>query len=279
MMEFARQSIIYPLQHMPNRSQSEMQKLAFFGCTGSTGTAVLRTILSQQGSSVKLCLFVRSARKLKTLFPDIDSYSHVEIVEGQLADHATMMRCLNGATHIMCTVGSNENRPGMRMHRDAVDAIIAALRDLKEEKAGAWKKPQMTFLSSESMSETFTKLRPPFVHWLLMNALNHIYFDLAVAEKTLLSSASVSVTLVHAPFLFEGEYSGYTITTDEPAACASYADLGAAMAEMAFAPAGSELKAVTVASHKSMGYLAMKTEQIRRLIGGFLGRFVPGYWG
>lgn len=256
-----------------------MQKLAFFGCTGSTGTAVLRTILSQQGSSVKLCLFVRSAGKLKTLFPDIDSYSHVEIVEGQLADHATMVRCLSGATHIMCTVGSNENQPGMRMHRDAVDAILAALRDLKEEKAGVWKKPHMTFLSSASISKTFIKLRPPFIHWLLMNALNYIYFDLAAAEKTLVSSSLVSVTLVHAPFLFEGEYSGYTITTtDEPASC-SYADLGAAMAEMAFAPAGTEVKAVSVASHKSMGSLTMRTEQIRRLIGGFFGRFVPGYWG
>lgn len=278
-MGFTRQLIIYPSQEIPNMSQSEMQKLAFFGCTGSTGTAVLRNILSQQGSSVKLCLFVRSARKLKTLFPDIDNYPHLEIIEGQLADHATMMHCLSGATHIMCTVGSNENQPGMRMHRDAVDAILAALCDLKEEEAGAWKKPHMTFLSSASISETFIKLRPPFIHWLLMNALNHIYFDLAAAEKTLVSSPLVSVTLVHAPFLFEGEYSGYTITTDQEPAGASYADLGAAMAEMAFAPAGTEVKAVSVASHKSMGSLAMSTEQIRRLIGGFLGRFVPGYWG
>lgn len=260
-------------------SQSEIKKLAFFGCTGSTGTAVLRNILSQQGSSVKLCLFVRSARKLKTLFPDIDSYSHVEIVEGQLADHATMVHCLSGATHIMCTVGSNENQPGMRMHRDVVDAILAALRELEEGKTGTWKKPHMTFLSSESISETLSKYRPKFVHWLLMNALNHIYFDLAVAEKTLVASSLVSITIVHAPFLFEGEYSGYTITTDEPAACASYADLGAAMAEMAFEPVATEVKTVTVASHKGMGSLAMKTEQMRRLIGGFLGRFIPGYWG
>lgn len=214
------------------------------------------------------------------LFPDIDSFSHVEIVEGQLADHTTNVRCLSGATHVMCTVGSNENRPGMRMHRDAVDAILAALRELKEGKNGStWKKPQMTFLSSESINENLTKLRGPIIHWLIMNALNHIYFDLAVAEKTLVSSGLVSVTLVHAPFLFEGEFSGYTITTDEPAEFASYADLGAAMAELAFTPIGTEVKSVTVGSHKGMGLLAMRTEQIRRMIGGFLGRFVPGYWG
>lgn len=85
-----------------------------------------------------------------------------------------MLGCLSGATHNMCTVGSNENRPGMRMHRDAVDAILAALRELKEGKNGTWKKPQMTFLSFESISETFTKSRGQFIHWLIMNALNHI---------------------------------------------------------------------------------------------------------
>lgn len=260
-------------------SQVKLKKLAFFGCTGNTGTAVLRTILSQQSKSVNICLFVRSAKKVRRFFPNIDGYSHMEIVEGELTDHASMMHCLRGATHIMCTVGSNQNTPGMRMHRDAVDAILAALHELKEGATGAWRRPHMTFLSSESISETFTKQRPSFLHWVLMNALNHIYFDLAVAEKTLISSSLVSVALVHAPFLFEGEYSGYTITTEQPAPYASYADLGAAMAEIAFAPVETEVKAVTVSGHKGMGLLALRAEQIRRIITGFLGRFVPGYWG
>lgn len=260
-------------------SQAGLQKLAFFGCTGNTGTAVLRTILSQQSNSVRICLFVRSAKKIRALFPDIDGYSHVEIVEGELVDHASMMHCLSGATHIMCTVGCNENTPGMRMHRNAVDAILAALQELKEGSTGPWKRPQMTFLSSESISETLSKHRPRLIHWLLMTALNHIYFDLAVAERTLVSSSLVTVTLMHAPFLFEGEYSGYTITTEQPALCASYADLGAAMAELAFAPVETDVKAVTVSSHRGMGLLALKAEQIRRLITGLLGRFIPGYWG
>lgn len=260
-------------------SQAESQRLAFFGCTGNTGTAALRTILSQQSNSVKICLFVRSAKKTRTLFPGIDGYSHVEIVEGELSDHAKMVHCLSSATRILCTVGSNENTPGMRMHRDVVDAVLAALQELKEGTTGAWKRPHMTFLSSESLSETLTKHRPRFIHWLLMRTLNHIYFDLGVAEKTLVSSSLVSVTLMHAPFLFEGEYSGYTISTEQPAPCASYGDLGAAMAELAFAPVETEVKAVTVASHKGMGFLALKTEQIRRMITGLLGRLIPGYWG
>lgn len=102
---------------------------------------------------------------------------------------------------------------------------------------------------------------------------------MAVAEKTLVSSSLVSVTLVHAPFLFESESSGYTTTTDKPAAYASYADFGAAMAELAFTPIGTEIKSVAVGSHKGMGLLATRTEQLQRIVGGFLGRFVPGYWG
>lgn len=174
-IEYTRQSIIQPSQKGSNMSQVKLKKLACFGCTGNTGTAVLRTILSQQSKSANICLFVRSAKKVRTLFPNIDGYSHMEIVEGKLNDHASMTHCLSGATHIMCTVGSNHNTPGMRMHRDAVDSILAALHELKEGTTGALKRPHTTFLSSESISETFTKQRPPFLHRLLMNALNHIY--------------------------------------------------------------------------------------------------------
>lgn len=90
-----------------------------------------------------------------------------------------------------------------------------------------------------------------------MSTLNHIYFDLGVAEKTLVSSSLVSINLMHAPFLLEGEYSGYRISTQQAAPCASYGDLGAAVAELAFAPVETEVKAATVASHKGMGLLQM----------------------
>ncbi|KAJ3960380.1 hypothetical protein N0V92_002986 [Colletotrichum tropicale] len=259
---------------------SEVQKLAFFGCTGSTGSAVLKSLLSNTNKSTKIHVFVRSAHKLKLLFPGIESYSNVEITEGQLSDHALMVQCLSGATHIMCTIGSNDNQPGMRMHRDAVEAILAALSELHEkaEAGETWRRPHMTFLSSESISEKLSSHRPAWVHWLIMASLNHIYFDLATAEKKLISSSLVTVTLFHAPFLFEGEYSGYTISTDEPAASASYGDLGAAMAEMAFLPTEAEVQALTVASHKPMAFGPRTVEQVRRLTNGILGRFVPGYW-
>ncbi|KAF4876594.1 Monoogygenase [Colletotrichum siamense] len=261
-------------------ASADVQNLAFFGCTGSTGSAVLKSLLSYVDKSTKIHVFVRSARKLKLLFPGIESYSNVEITEGQLSDHALMVQCLSGATHIMCTIGSNDNQPGMRMHRDAVEAILAALSELHEkaEARETWRRPHMTFLSSESISEKLSSHRPAWVHWLIMASLNHIYFDLATAEKKLISSSLVTVTLFHAPFLFEGEYSGYTIRIDEPAASASYGDLGAAMAEMAFLPAEAEVQAVTVASHKPMALGPRSVEQVRRLTNGILGRFVPGYW-
>lgn len=55
----------------------------------------------------------------------------------------------------MCTIGSNYSQPGMRMHRDAVEAILAALSELhgKVAAGGTWRRPHMTFLSSESISE------------------------------------------------------------------------------------------------------------------------------
>ncbi|KAI8314374.1 Monoogygenase tpcG [Colletotrichum sp. SAR11_240] len=259
---------------------AEVQKLAFFGSTGSTGSVVLKSLLSNTNKSTKIHVFVRSARKLKLLFPGIESYSHVEITEGQLSDHALMVHCLSGATHIMCTIGSNDVQPGMRMHRDAVEAILAALSELHEKEAagGTWRRPHMTFLSSESISEKLSSHRPAWVHWLIMTSLNHIYFDLATAEKKLTSSSLVTVTLFHAPFLFEGAHSGYTISIDEPAESTSYGDLGAAMAEMAFLPAEAEVQAVTVASHKPMALGPRSVEQVRRLTNGILGRFVPGYW-
>lgn len=254
---------------------AEIQKLVFFGCTGSTSSAVLKSLLPNTNKSTKIHVFVRSARKLKLLFPGIESYSHVEITEGQLSDHVLMVHCLSGATHIMCTIGSNDNQPGMRMHRDAVEAILAALSELHGNVAagGTWRRPHMTFLSSESISEKLSSHRPAWVRWLIMNSLNHIYFDLATAEKKLISSSLVTVTLFHAPFLFEGEYSGFTISIDEPAASASYGDLGTAMGEMAFLPAEANVQAVTVASHKPMALGPRSVQQVRRLTNGVrLGR-------
>ncbi|KAK2770094.1 nad-dependent epimerase [Colletotrichum kahawae] len=244
------------------------------------GSAVLKTLLSHEDGSTKIHIFVRSARRLKLLFPGIESYSYVEITEGQLSDHALMMHCLTGATHIMCTIGSNDNQPGLRMHRDAVEAILAALSELHGKAAAGdtWRRPHMTFLSSASMNEKFISLRPAWLHWLIMNSFNHVYFDLALAEKQLVSSSLISVTLVHAPFIFEGGYSGYTIVTEKPPVSASYADLGAAMADMAFSPAQAEVQVVSVGSHRSMGRIAMTAEQMRRTVNGLLGRFVPGYW-
>ncbi|KAF4926906.1 Monoogygenase [Colletotrichum viniferum] len=184
----------------------EIQKLAFFGCTGSTSSAVLISLLSNTNKSTKIHVFVRSARKLKLLFPGIESYSHVEITEGQLSDHVLMEHCLSGATHIMCTIGSNDNQPGMRMHRDAVEAILAVLSKLHEKAdvRGTWRRPHMTFLSSESISEMLSSHRPAWVHWLIMASLNHIYFDLDTVEKKLISVVAGHGHLVPRPFSFRG---------------------------------------------------------------------------
>lgn len=251
--------------------------IAILGATGGTGSATIRTLLSNGSSDFRLHLFVRSLAKLQSLFPHIHSERHVKIFEGTLSDIECVKKCLDGAKFIVCAIGENKNRPGMHMVRDAARTITNALAQLKEH-APEWRKPHVTMLSSATVNERFLADSSPILHWLLLNAHNHIYSDVVAGEAILKESPSLlSVTIVQPPMIFEGEPSGYIISTESIQPAISYSDLGAAMAEVA-AEDGYRGIRVGVYGKQGPGALFFFLDNIRRLSIGFLGRWVPGFW-
>lgn len=256
------------------------RKIGIFGATGRTGRNVLKTLLLQQDNSLSLHLFVRSAARLEALVPNIRSRPNVEISEGTFADREALANTLRGASLIICTVGSNDNEPGMTVFRDIALAIASTLAQLQSEVGSTWTRPHLTILSSASTYGVFTAKRPRLLEWLLGYALNHVYDDLRVGEQILSSFPFLmTITLIHAPLIVDGERTGYKISAESEGTCVCYSDLGEAMAKISLDPQIMKLNHVGVQSVKVVkSPFQLWRICITNLTKGLLGRHVPGYW-
>lgn len=257
------------------------KKIAIFGSTGRTGRVAVKKLLENKDESCILHLLVRSKRKLQEMISGIEQNPRVVIEEGSSQDISTVKKCLSDASYIVCTVGSNDNQPGIRVIQDTVSTFISALQELKEEKGEAWLRPRMTILSSASQNDAFSAPRPKFLHWAIMNAYNYVYADLAAAEKILLSNESLlSTTLVLPPLIVEGGKTEYTTSTTSVGAVVSYEDLGAGIANVCMEREASGTMCVGVTSNDLSGCLDSigAWQGPRNLITGFAGRLIPGFW-
>lgn len=257
------------------------QKIAILGSTGRTGRLVVKSLLENETEteSYHLHLLVRSKERLEGLIPDIQFHPRVAIDEGLPNDIAAVKSCLSEASFIVCTIGTNNNEPGISMIQDTASTIVAALDELKKEGGNTWKRPRLTLLSSASLNDQFISLRPWVLHWAVMNACNYIYADLAVAEDILLSNKSLLIlTLVQPPLLLEGKRSDFTISETYVGPAVSYEDLGAAMAELCIVPEADGSIRAGVTSDPSGGMASAALQGPKNLLTGFLGRMIPGYW-
>ncbi|CZR65090.1 uncharacterized protein PAC_14990 [Phialocephala subalpina] len=257
---------------------SDSRTIAFLGATGKTGRAILRWLLAKEAPPFGLNIYVRSRSKLLDLFPEAASYSRVKILEGFVSDTEMIRQCLSGAQTIICTLGENENKAGIRILQDAAHSILDALGELKNSGSG-WRKPRLILLSSSTYNARFAAARPPLIHWLIKTAFSHPYADLAAAQSLFLESSSLlSVLLVQPPLLIEEDASGYEISTDSVRLAVSYEDLGAAIFEMIMERGYDNLNAVGVSSRKGDGFGRYGPEIFRRIFRGLLVGYVPGFW-
>lgn len=119
------------------------------------------------------------------------------------------MNCLRDATRIICTVGSNNNEPGMTIFQRTALTITSALSDLRAEAGSNWKPLHITILTSASTYSQFTSQRPWSVKLAVENAYTYIYNDLVVGENILTSFPSLmTTTFIHAPLIVDGERTG-----------------------------------------------------------------------
>ncbi|KAK6440486.1 hypothetical protein LTR95_003287 [Oleoguttula sp. CCFEE 5521] len=220
---------------------------ALLGATGATGSAILRALLLNPPTDLKLNILVRSKSKLIAAFPDLTTKPTfpVTITEGPISSVEDMKACIRGADVIHMCVATNVPTASNRVAQDTIETIVAALRDLRTEDSTAFVVPTILILRSGSLNDEYNKVIPAPVHAFLMYALHYVYHDLDLACKHLESVAEEGgKTLLHFIFVDPGSIhdsgptpTGHTFISDvkatPPQPSISYADLGAAFVQLA----------------------------------------------
>ncbi|KAK6066331.1 Averufin oxidase A [Seiridium cupressi] len=256
------------------------ETLAFLGATGGTGRAALHTLQSDpKHYGLQLRIFVRSKRKLLTLFPELESRSGVQIWESQLDDVHGIKECLSGAGVIICTLGENQNLPGLDVLQPGAKSILRALGELKEKQGAKWSKPRLLLLSSSTWNTRLSAHMPALMVRIVKTAFYHPYFDLRQATRLFQESPDlVSLLLVQPPAIVEDAPSGYRISAETTNPVVSYADLGAVFVELATERSYDTLDAVGVSSLQEGALRKWGSELLSRILIGLIAGSVPGYW-
>lgn len=239
--------------------------VAVLGATGATGEHVLRSLLangSEWGVS-QINILVRSRKKLLRAFPRLENEGHpslaLRIYEGDSRDTDVVGACLEGVDIIFCCVGRNGSHPGTTLYSDTAAAIVGALEESRRTQAPTEKTLGRLLvviqLRSASLNPDLASQAPWLVHKFVLFALHHSYSDLRQACALLASSAALGrsrgepllhFVFVDPPTLHDADgaaATGYELITTEPQKTAlSYADLGAAMCEIAQKAYSGELR-------------------------------------
>ena len=86
-----------------------MPVYALLGATGSTGSAILRSLISHPPENLELNIFVRSKSKLLTVFPDLERTNPFKttIIVSTPDDTTATRACLQNADVVFACIGSN----------------------------------------------------------------------------------------------------------------------------------------------------------------------------
>ena len=251
---------------------------SILGATGKTGRGVVQELLAK--TDVRIHIYVRSLEKLLATFPGIASHPRVAIFEGSIRDASLMTKCLSGASTIIFTLGDNDNRRGISVIEDGAKTVLSALQTLAESSVDRSQKlPRVIMLSSSTWNPRFAADRPAIIHMLIKTAFSHPYADLQRGQAILAGSPSLCNTLLVQPGgLVQDEPSGHEISTETVRLTATYADLAAAIAELATNPEYDGLSTVGVSSRGGDNYLKYGPLLGYWIIKGLCAQYMPGFW-
>ncbi|KAH8688712.1 hypothetical protein BGW36DRAFT_412685 [Talaromyces proteolyticus] len=255
------------------------QRFALLGATGHTGRRILQKLLQLETiPDIEIHVYARSRAKLESLFPSLSSDRRVTIFHGSLSDENLIRNCLASVDTIICTVGENENIPGVTVLRDCAQAVLRALASLQMEEK-TWIRPRLLLLSSATWNSRFAASRPIVLDWMIRNAFSRPYSDLVKAQEMFLAATSlVSVLLVQPNALVEEAATGCVISTEFAYIAVSYADLADGFVQLATNPTYKEISAIGVSSQGAKKPFLYIPFALGKVIRGLLFQFVPGYW-
>lgn len=254
-----------------------MASFAILGATGQTGNAILQVLLTEQRPS-SISLLVRSRAKLDRMTPqlaDATTSTKVRVHEGVISDIDLLTECIRGTTAVFLTVATPANTPHVRIARDQVEAVVAALERLRAEAgpAGAERLPTLVMLSSAETEERLVQDVPWLVRRLLFQCNYWVYTDLIAAEEYLRERAG----WVDAVFFKPGGIShdvrrGHVLSTDTSMTFVSFLDVAGGMVECGIDGERWSGRSVSVLSK---GQAKIPLENLWLLSKNLLGTYLP----
>ena len=227
------------------------------GATGSTGSAVLHSLLAKPPLDLKLHILVRSKTKLLAAFPDIEKTEafNIRIIEGNSTDGAALQRALDGAVIAFMCVADNYSKPGLSIVADTAVAMIDTLKILRLRRGDMYRPVTIVQLRSASLNPPLRAQVPGFVSSIVWFCLHYIYTDLMQAcyiyQKTATDAPGLlDYIFIDPPTLHDTTGTvptGYElISTEKQRTALSFADLGAAFCEVAMRKGEFRRRAVGV---------------------------------
>lgn len=227
-----------------------MPRYALLGATGSTGKAVLNSLLSQQQQppplDLELHILVRSKEKLLKQIPSLSETLTtnqpfpIKIFEGNVTDPVNLQKCLEGAEVVFVCVAQNYGTRETSIANDTATILIESLKKLQSQQGPAYKKTTIIQNRSTTLNPALSAHAPSLIHAFVYFCLYYIYSDLERACENYQLAAKEDPQLldyifVDAPTLHDDPHrTGYRLISDEKQSdVLGYADLGDAFCEIA----------------------------------------------
>jgi hypothetical protein len=236
-----------------------MPTYALLGATGATGSSVLCHLLQTQPADLVINVLVRSKPKLLQAFPGLlespSSQPQVHVVQGDCTDNAALDECLRSASVVFMCVAQNSSAAGTSICADTAAAVIDALRRRRRAEGRRRYQPCTAIqLRSASLNSVLAAQVPRAVHALVCFCLSAAYADLRRACEHHYPRAHredlLRYVLVDPPTLHDARGATRTghrlILAEAQSTALSYADLGAALCEVAERGAEFQSRAVGV---------------------------------
>ncbi|CAI7587892.1 unnamed protein product [Penicillium manginii] len=229
-------------------------RIALLGATGNTGRLVLQKLLDSSDISFGINIYVRSRAKLE--------------IQDCLADVGT----------IICTLGENENVPGVTVMEDFARATINALSTLQSKTKDSIK-PRLIMLSSATLNPRFAAARPALLHWMIRNAFDKPYNDLIKAQNMLLAVPDLLfVTLIQPNALVEEDSTGCVVSTEFAHMACSYEDLAEGFLHVFTSASLQSLPRVGISSARAENVILYAPFVLGKVFRGLAFQLIPGYW-
>ena len=199
---------------------------------GSTGSSLLQ-YLHERSEKVDINVYARSASKVKSLHPYVETAENIRSFVGDLSSTDVLKDCLRDVNVIFSAVAQNGNEPECSVARRTAHSIVSALEALRKENGSQFKCPTLVFLTSASLNPNLSAHTPRLIHWVLERACFYVYGDLRKAVEYLKEQSWIPLVTAEPPALTQDISRGYELSLDNVSPSVSYDDLARGMVQMA----------------------------------------------